>query len=136
MKRKKITWLVILAAGIIYMLLLSCTSVPVKNHQDADIMVMQGSKVLPHQTVLLGRQQEIFFSFTAGKSEGMTPKVYVYGPVWVGYTPQYDTVRLKPNVGYTIRIKFSKPGEAVILFIWEGDGAFGANSTVYLKYTE
>jgi hypothetical protein len=135
-KLKKASWWVIAFIMMLYVLSVSCTTIPVKNHKETDIMVMQGDEVLTHQSLLKGRQQEIFFTFISGKSEGMSPRVYIYGPVWVGYTPQYDTIRIKPNVGYSMKVKFAKPGEAIVLLVWEGEGAFGKNVTLYFKYNE
>lgn len=121
---------------VLVVLCISCGNIPIKNHKEAEISVFNSGKVVENQTILIGKKQEIHFSFVQGITEGMQPKIYIYGPIYAKYIPSLepDIVQVKANVGYMMRVRFNRPGEAIIMFIWEGHGAFGNSITLYLKY--
>lgn len=132
----RVGWLFFIIVVII-LTLFRCSPYVVHNHKEATIAVHHNNKVVKNNDLLLGREQEIHFSFITGISRGLTPKVYVYGPVKVEYYPKTDASNIiRADVGQKMKTRFTRPGEAIIMFIWESESAFSDSITIYLKYDD
>lgn len=105
-------WVVIL---FLLITLLGCSNKVVDPHK-AYTVVQERRAFLLDGDILYGKSHEIIFSFVTNDSAGMTPAMYVYGPINCSRNP-FDGDIL-PDKSYRLNVKFSRPGQATIMFVW------------------